>query len=123
MPEIIFLMGKSATGKDHIYEQLAHDEQLHLKRITMYTTRPMRAGEAEGVEYHFVNDDEAARLEKEGKIIEMRCYDTVIGVWKYFTVNDGHYSPAWPPPSTRFSTVSYPPSAGPPASAPSNKLR
>ena len=45
MPEIIFLMGKSATGKDHIYEQLAHDEQLHLKRITMYTTRPMRAGE------------------------------------------------------------------------------
>ena len=38
MPEIIFLMGKSATGKDHIYEQLAHDEQLHLKRITMYTT-------------------------------------------------------------------------------------
>lgn len=89
MPEIIFLMGKSATGKDHIYEQLAHDEQLHLKRITMYTTRPMRAGEAEGVEYHFVNDDEAARLEKEGKIIEMRCYDTVIGVWKYFTVNDG----------------------------------
>ena len=55
----------------------------------MYTTRPMRAGEAEGVEYHFVNDDEAARLEKEGKIIEMRCYDTVIGVWKYFTVNDG----------------------------------
>ena len=73
MPEIIFLMGKSATGKDHIYEQLAHDEQLHLKRITMYTTRPMRAGEAEGVEYHFVNDDEAARLEKEGNIIEMRC--------------------------------------------------
>ena len=47
MPEIIFLMGKSATGKDHIYEQLAHDEQLHLKRITMYTTRPMRAGEAD----------------------------------------------------------------------------
>lgn len=92
MPEIIFLMGKSATGKDHIYEQLAHDEQLHLKRITMYTTRPMRAGEAEGVEYHFVNDDEAARLEKEGKIIEMRCYDTVIGVWKYFTVNDGQIS-------------------------------
>ena len=87
MPEIIFLMGKSATGKDHIYEQLAHDEQLHLKRITMYTTRPMRAGEAEGVEYHFVNDDEAARLEKEGKIIEMRCYDTVIGVWKYFTAD------------------------------------
>ena len=69
MPEIIFLMGNSATGKDHIYEQLAHDEQLHLKRITMYTTRPMRAGEAEGVEYHFENDDEAARLDKEGKII------------------------------------------------------
>ena len=26
MPEIIFLMGKSATGKDHIYEQLVYDK-------------------------------------------------------------------------------------------------
>lgn len=48
----------------------------------------MRAGEAEGVEYHFVMMMKPRGL-KRRKIIEMRCYDTVIGVWKYFTVNDG----------------------------------
>ena len=55
----------------------------------MYTTRPLRSGEAEGREYHFVDDDTAKRLENENKIIEIRCYDTVFGVWKYFTADDG----------------------------------
>lgn len=89
MPEIVFLMGKSATGKDHIYELLVKDKELSLKRITMYTTRPMREGEKEGSEYHFVSNEQAESFEKEGKIIEMRCYKTVFGVWKYFTLNDG----------------------------------
>lgn len=89
MPEIAFIMGKSASGKDHIYQELAKDQELNLKTITMYTTRPMRDGETEGVEYHFVNDEAADTFEKENKIIEMRCYHTLYGDWKYFTVNDG----------------------------------
>ena len=28
------------------------------------------------------------QLEREGRIIELRAYDTVHGIWKYFTVND-----------------------------------
>ena len=89
MGKIYYIMGKSASGKDTIYRRLMEDKTFAFHTLVPYTTRPMRAGEAEGVEYHFVNDEEAARLEKEGKVIEMRCYDTVIGVWKYFTVNDG----------------------------------
>ena len=27
-------------------------------------------------------------LEREGRIIELRAYDTIHGIWKYFTVND-----------------------------------
>lgn len=89
MAEIAFIMGKSASGKDKIYKALCEDEELDLKTITMYTTRPMRNGETEGVEYHFVDDAAADELSRAGKVIEMRCYDTMYGVWKYFTVDDG----------------------------------
>ena len=89
MNEIVFIMGKSASDKDRIYRELSEDKALGLNKITMYTTRPLRSGEAEGREYHFVDDDTAKRLENENKIIEIRCYDTVFGVWKYFTADDG----------------------------------
>ena len=56
MPEIAFIMGKSASGKDKIYKTLIEDESLKLNTVTLYTTRPMRSGETDGVEYHFVDD-------------------------------------------------------------------
>ena len=65
MPEIAFIMGKSASGKDKIYKTLIEDESLKLNTVTLYTTRPMRAGETDGE------------------------YNTVYGVWKYFTADDG----------------------------------
>lgn len=89
MPEIAFLMGKSSSGKDHIFKALIEDKQLELNTITLYTTRPMRAGEQNGVEYYFVDDSKAQELENAGKIIEMRKYDTMYGIWKYFTADDG----------------------------------
>lgn len=89
MPEIAFIMGKSASGKDKIYKNLIEDTELGLKTITLYTTRPMRAGETDGLEYHFVDDAFTDQLEAQGKIIELRAYQTVYGVWKYFTADDG----------------------------------
>lgn len=64
MPEIAFIMGKSSSGKDHIFKALIEDETLVLSTITMYTTRPMRAGETDGVEYYFVDDNKACEFEK-----------------------------------------------------------
>lgn len=81
-------MGKSSTGKDSFYKQLIDDEKLNLKKIVMYTTRPIRAQEKNGEEYFFVNEEKLARLEAEGKVIERRSYNTVHGVWHYFTVFD-----------------------------------
>ena len=89
MPEIAFLMGKSSSGKDHIFKAVVEDESLCLNTITMYTTRPMRAGEKEGVEYYYVDNEKALELEAADKVIEMRTYNTVYGEWKYFTVDDG----------------------------------
>ena len=90
MGKIFCVMGKSATGKDTIYQKLLQENSLNLKRIIPYTTRPIREGEVEGREYHFCTEADVAVLEKEGKIVELRSYDTVYGIWKYFTVNDGN---------------------------------
>ena len=89
MSKLFCIMGKSASGKDTIYKRLIQDETLGLKTIVSYTTRPMREGEQDGVEYHFVSEEKLAELKAEGKVIECRDYDTVHGIWSYFTVDDG----------------------------------
>ena len=90
MGKIFCVMGKSATGKDTIYQKLLTESKLDLKRIIPYTTRPIREGEVPGREYHFCNEQEVERLEAAGRIVELRAYDTVYGIWKYFTVDDGN---------------------------------
>lgn len=42
MGKIYYLMGKSASGKDHIYEHLIQETALDLKPFVLYTTRPIR---------------------------------------------------------------------------------
>ena len=89
MAKIFIILGKSATGKDTIYKKLLEAEELQLKTAVMYTTRPIRKAEENGVEYYFVNDNTLKNLQEENKIIEHRAYDTIHGTWHYFTVNDG----------------------------------
>lgn len=88
MGKIFYLMGPSSSGKDTIYKRLLGEKELELHTLVTYTTRPIRVGETEGVEYHFTDEEQLAELEKQGKVIELREYDTFHGVWKYFTVND-----------------------------------
>ena len=88
MGKIYCMMGKSSTGKDTLYKMLLEDGVLSLKKIIPYTTRPMRRGETDGVEYYFCSEKELSGLLEQGKVIELRAYDTVQGVWKYFTVDD-----------------------------------
>ena len=88
MGKIYCMMGKSSSGKDTLYQKvLERLPQIH--RVVPYTTRPIREGEQDGVEYHFVDDKQLAELETDGKIVELRAYNTVHGIWKYFTVDDG----------------------------------
>lgn len=90
MSKIFYLMGKSASGKDTIYKKIK-EQMPQLRTIVIYTTRPIREGETDGVEYFFVDDVRRAELEKAGKVIELREYNTVHGIWKYFTVDDGQF--------------------------------
>ncbi len=90
MGKIFYLMGKSASGKDSIYKKMKEMLPM-LKPIVIYTTRPIRQGEQEGIEYYFVDDSRLEELQQAGKVIELREYNTVHGIWKYFTVDDGQF--------------------------------
>lgn len=89
MGKIFVVMGKSASGKDTVYKRLIQDKTLALKTVVPYTTRPIRAGETDGVEYYFVTDKQWATWMSEQKIIESRTYHTMLGDWHYFTAADG----------------------------------
>ncbi len=88
MGKIFYVMGKSASGKDTIYKKLL-ERHPQLKKVILYTTRPIRAGEKEGVEYYFTSREKLEEFRKEHKLIEERTYQTIYGPWSYFTVDDG----------------------------------
>ena len=89
MGKIFYIMGKSASGKDRIYSILSKDESLGLKRLVLYTTRPIRAGEENGREYYFTDENKLEEFRKTNRLIESRAYHTVHGIWTYFTADDG----------------------------------
>lgn len=91
MGKIIYLMGKSSSGKDTLYKKLMDSEDIPVKKVIPYTTRPIREGEQEGVEYYFTDEEGFQRLKKENKLIEDREYHTCHGLWRYFTVNDEQF--------------------------------
>lgn len=94
MGKLFVIMGKTSSGKDTIYKKvldalLATEGENAPKTVVIYTTRPMRPGETNGVEYFFVTEEQLNAFREQGKVIEERCFHTVHGPWYYFTVNDG----------------------------------
>ena len=88
MGKLFVFMGKSASGKDTLYREILKQNPAVMPVIP-YTTRPVRAGEIQGKEYHFVTEAMMRQMESMGKIVERRCYETVRGDWYYFTAEDG----------------------------------
>lgn len=88
MGKIFYLMGKSSSGKDTIFKALLSDKTLGLQQIIPYTTRPVREGEQDGVEYHFTDEAGVRTMQDQNRIIELRVYHTCLGDWKYFTAAD-----------------------------------
>ncbi|MBR6475203.1 MAG: hypothetical protein IKS98_07110 [Lachnospiraceae bacterium] len=87
--KIYCIMGKSSSGKDTIYKKILEKTGDRFKTIVSYTTRPIRDGETDGVEYHFVTVPGFEKMRDEDKVIEYRCYHTIHGDWYYFTADDG----------------------------------
>lgn len=89
MSKLFLIMGKSASGKDTLYKDIVARFGDELGTVVPYTTRPIREGEQEGVEYHFITESEMKAMDEAGKVIEKRCYQTVYGPWYYLTADDG----------------------------------
>lgn len=83
---LVYILGKSSSGKDCVYHEIR--KQYDLVSMVIYTTRPMRAGGQEGVEYHFVDMNFLIEAREKGRVIEERTYHTVHGSWTYFTLDE-----------------------------------
>ena len=83
---ILVLCGKSGSGKDTILKELVKDG---FTPIVTTTTRPMRQGEEQGVEYNFVTNDKFFKMLQDGEFLETRQFHTFNSeksdIWYYGT--------------------------------------
>ena len=61
---LIAITGNTLSGKTTLANQL---EELGLNKIITYTNRPIRQNEEDGVDYHFVSDEEIMKEKYFGK--------------------------------------------------------
>ena len=88
MGKIYYIFGKSSSGKDTIYRRLLKMHPDSLRSVVLYTTIPKREGEKEGITYNYLSEEGYEDLKQRGLIIEERSYNTIHGIWRYFTVKD-----------------------------------
>jgi len=83
---LLVLSGYSATGKD-TYQNKLLKENPKLKRALSATTRPIRPGEKNEVEYLFVTPENYKVLRNKNMILSERKYNTIENgknaVWHY----------------------------------------
>lgn len=71
----LLFLGPSGVGKDTIINRLIDSYPNIFYKLPSYTTRPMRPGEKEGVDYFFINEEEFHKKEKEGKLFGIKKYN------------------------------------------------
>lgn len=80
---MLAILGGTASGKDTIVQKLIND--YGYKHIVAYTTRPMREGEKQDINYHFISEQDFLDKVNSNFFAEYRKYETVHGVWYYGT--------------------------------------
>jgi guanylate kinase len=76
------LLGKSSSGKNYIQEKLI--EEYSYTGLVSTTSRRPRENEKEGVDYHYVTNEEFEKQIADGKMIEYREYHPANGeTWYY----------------------------------------
>lgn len=80
---IFVVVGKSGVGKDTVVNNYLKNNN-DIKKITQYTTRPMRKNEVNGKEYNFISDEEFNILLSKNKFCCVERYQVANGdTWKY----------------------------------------
>ena len=69
---ILVLVGESASGKSTIEKELVKNHGY--QKVISYTTRLPRQGEIDGIDYHFITDEQFKELESKNFFGEVGCY-------------------------------------------------
>ena len=81
---VLILCGKSGSGKDTIQKELVRRGFIP---IVSTTSRPIRDGEKDGVDYNYTTRENFEQMIKDDKLVEYREYHTLVGgvpdVWYY----------------------------------------
>lgn len=70
---LFVVSGPSGTGKDTVVAQLLR-EHPEIEKTISATTRSMRPGEQDGVNYHYLSKEQFEKHLAEGNIVEHTCY-------------------------------------------------
>lgn len=82
MRKLFTIMGKASTGKDTLTKML--HEKMELPIALSFTTRPMRNGETQGVEYDFITEKDFWDMHGCDLLAEYTSYDVAGGeTWYY----------------------------------------
>ena len=82
MKKIILIAGKACAGKDTLVKRLM--KELDLPMALSFTTRPMRTGETQGIEYDFIDDKSFWDLHSNDQLAEYTSYQVANGdTWYY----------------------------------------
>ena len=94
--KVVALFGKAGSGKDTILKEVVANGGFH--EIVSCTTRPMREGEQDGVDYHFITNEKFTDLVLNNRMLEATvfrdwCYGTSLDELKYDQINIGVWNP------------------------------
>lgn len=70
--KLIALFGPSASGKDTLAKELL--KRNDVSEIVSCTTRPMRDYEKDGIDYHFMNEEEFGKKVLDGTMLEATTF-------------------------------------------------
>lgn len=85
---VLILIGQTASGKSTIKDILV--EKADFEPIVTYTTRPKRRNERDGIDYHFITEEEFDAMDKLGMFIETTEYDADFGHCRYGSALDDY---------------------------------
>ena len=82
MKKIILIAGKACAGKDTLVKAIM--KEMNLPMALSFTTRPMRIGEKQGVEYDFIDEQAFRDLHRNDMLAEFTSYNVANGdTWYY----------------------------------------
>ena len=71
----LIILGPNSVGKDTMINRLKAKFPEIIYKLPSYTTRPIRNGEKEGIDYYFVTKEEFFKLKNEGKLFGVQEYN------------------------------------------------